>query len=316
MRLNIPVLFFFMAGAGCGAQPGEIPSSDSTDSEETETSWVTDSNIDTTSETTTHEDTQTTTGQSTESTDTETATTGTATDTATVTESSSSTASAPDTGSVPDTESGSGTVSDTPPSACEFLSEYDSDLVCCPSELPSSCAGDEWAFSKKPAAFGCCSENLDSHVFCDNNSLEVAECAQGCGYTGPSLECRENSCEQPHVITQYPQTIVSDFEDYTDNFAPSDKSCGPGGGGEDAWFLLRVPPRSLVTANESTATNVTLRRVQGCGATTCLDKAEEPESLAFANDSDAPLTVWLMVFAASVSSSSAEFRVDFSLQPR
>jgi hypothetical protein len=187
-------------------------------------------------------------------------------------------------------------------------------LVCCPQVLPKDCTKSSWSFTSSGSSVGCCTENLDSRLYCAQTALVEEACKHTCGPQKSSLGCVENSCANPYPITDYPLAMTDSFANYKNTFEPSDNSCGNGSGNEDLWFLVLLPPQSSVTAEEVTYANVTWRLVSGCGVTTCLSYAEEPEVMTFRNSSDAPLTIFLVLSEASPSW-TANFQLEFRSQP-
>lgn len=332
MRILVVALSSFFVLAGCGAQPGSVPEVFATDTtldsgSQSVDDTTSNSGVDTGS-TSIIPDTTATDTSATDTTEASDSVSVSASTEETVNETASQSSTANDTGSGSDTASNTSTLStdtgtssetgsesDIPPSPCELLALRDTRLVCCGQSAPDACDVNDWAFSSKSSTYGCCSADLDSYLFCDHGTTFVEEtCDFSCGASGKSLGCVVNSCQSPYAVTEYPFVLAGDFNDYGGTFSPTDyQSCGDGGGSEDVWFLVRVPPRSTVGVAEMTPANTTLRLVSDCTATSCLEKAEQPETLALTNDSG-EAKVFLVILSDATTSSQSTFTVIFSLQ--
>ncbi|HUT77745.1 MAG TPA: hypothetical protein VM285_08675, partial [Polyangia bacterium] len=97
----------------------------------------------------------------------------------------------------------------------------------------------------------------------------------------------------------YPAVWNGAWSNFGNTFTPSNNSCGDGGGGDDVWFVIHVPAGHSVTATETTTSNVTLRLVAECGATTCLAFAQNPETMTFTNATTTDRLVYLVVSRAT-----------------
>ncbi len=220
-----------------------------------------------------------------------------------------------DTDTDTDTDSDSDTDTDTdtdtlPPTPCELAAQLEPDLVCCPAPPPSGCSAADWSFSpvsSNPDYYGCCTEDLSQMVMCSDSSVGFYDCTNSCALESPSVgvNCRNNSCRYPQVITTYPNTVGVDWSDFGNTFAPD--NCGAGS--DDAWFLIFVPAGSTVQVDETiTAAQVNLRKVLDCAATTCLEYDNTPpETLAYTNTGGVDTYGYLVVSSVNNTDASLQF---------
>ncbi len=78
------------------------------------------------------------------------------------------------------------------------------------------------------------------------------------------------------------------------------------------WFAILVPGGETVVVAETSGSDVTLRAVDGCDATDCLDYAENPEIIQMVGDptSDA---YQLLVISEDGDNTQNAFNVTFTI---
>ena len=118
------------------------------------------------------------------------------------------------------------------------------------------------------------------------------------------MYCLSEGCEQVIYVDTYPLTWSGLWTDFTGTFSGG-TNCGDGGGGEDIWFVVRIPAGLSVGVAETTSSNVTLREVDSCNANSCVQSAENPEVLQILGTSSSDSYAYLVVSEAAANTVNA-----------
>jgi len=70
--------------------------------------------------------------------------------------------------------------------------------------------------------------------------------------------------------------------------------CG-GGSGSEIWFTATVAAGNLFTFEQTGTPDIEIKRVSGCGTTTCSGSWDEPKRFTYYNDTASPVVLYLVV---------------------
>jgi len=119
---------------------------------------------------------------------------------------------------------------------CEVASAIDPKVLCCPQDVPATCADDAWPWPDGDPLYGCCSADLTIAYWCNDNTGApgASDCAGGqhCQYIeGEDWdECGPGSVPEA-AAPDIDCDVDTDTDTDTDTDSDTDADAGTGGGG-------------------------------------------------------------------------------------